>query len=265
MLISKLKDSDNLTYQEKMIVDYIFSHPEEILRMTANDLAAVTYTSASCISRLCKKVGFKNYPAFKIEFAIEWASGGAKEIAEKPLHKEMTTNEIIDLLPSLYHQSYMDTQIQINENIMNRVINYIKKAKRVDIYGESINFYLAQQVCFNLQTLNVNAFAFSTRNEDYIHRLSLNKDFTYSIIISHSGDNPTMLRIAKLLNECNQLSLGIIAKQDSEFDNYCNDILYFSHSQGIFDLYPMRSSCAISYIFDIIFTKILVSKYQDQL
>ena len=58
-LLYKLEYQDNFTDLEKGIANYILDH---------TDLAEITYTSPSTISRFCKKLGEKSYNDFRIHF-----------------------------------------------------------------------------------------------------------------------------------------------------------------------------------------------------
>ena len=61
-LLYKLEYQDNFTDLEKGIANYIVD-----LKIT--DLAELTYTSPSTISRFCKKLVEKSYNDFRIHFA----------------------------------------------------------------------------------------------------------------------------------------------------------------------------------------------------
>ena len=61
-LLYKLEYQDNFTDLEKAIANYIVD-----LKIT--DLAEITYTSPSTISRFCKKLVEKSYNDFRIHFA----------------------------------------------------------------------------------------------------------------------------------------------------------------------------------------------------
>jgi DNA-binding MurR/RpiR family transcriptional regulator len=71
-LLQKLKYASPLTAQEKHIVDFILNNPEVVFQSTAYELAQQTYTSASTIVRLCKKLGTKGYPDFQLKLALEY-------------------------------------------------------------------------------------------------------------------------------------------------------------------------------------------------
>ena len=64
-----IKYQDNFTDLEKGIANYILDHKDYIVDLKITDLAEITYTSPSTISRFCKKLGEKNYNDFKIHFA----------------------------------------------------------------------------------------------------------------------------------------------------------------------------------------------------
>ena len=68
-LLYKLEYQDNFTDLEKGIANYILDHKDYIVDLKITDLAEITYTSPSTISRFCKKLGEKNYNDFRIHFA----------------------------------------------------------------------------------------------------------------------------------------------------------------------------------------------------
>lgn len=68
-LLYKLEYQDNFTDLEKGIANYILDHKDYIVDLKITDLAEITYTSPSTISRFCKKLGKKSYNDFRIHFA----------------------------------------------------------------------------------------------------------------------------------------------------------------------------------------------------
>ena len=68
-LLYKLEYQDNFTDLEKGRANYILDHKDYIVDLKIIDLAEITYTSPSTISRLCKKLGKKSYNDLRIHFA----------------------------------------------------------------------------------------------------------------------------------------------------------------------------------------------------
>lgn len=58
-----LKNSLNrLTGAEKAVADYILAHPQEVVTLSVQALAAKSKSSGSAVMRLVKKLGFDSYP-----------------------------------------------------------------------------------------------------------------------------------------------------------------------------------------------------------
>jgi DNA-binding MurR/RpiR family transcriptional regulator len=88
----------DLTNQERNIVEYILQNPKTVFKITANELAKLTYSSSSTIVRLCKKLGTQGFPDFQLQFALEYKEsslrnqlqiagvGDNKEIRSIPFH-----------------------------------------------------------------------------------------------------------------------------------------------------------------------------------
>lgn len=71
MLLDKIQNIENLTPQEKHLVEYLVAHPKDILTMNITELAQVSYTSSATVFRLCKKAGVSGYSEFKMIYASE--------------------------------------------------------------------------------------------------------------------------------------------------------------------------------------------------
>ena len=66
MIIDRMNELRNLTSQEKSVVEHINSHPKDLLDMNVNELAKASFTSASTIIRLCKKLDVKGFSDLKL-------------------------------------------------------------------------------------------------------------------------------------------------------------------------------------------------------
>lgn len=73
LILNQFKDKKRFTSVEWEIIDYITRNLKEVLHMTADELAGVTYTSTASIIRLCQKLGLKGYKEFKVQLATEMA------------------------------------------------------------------------------------------------------------------------------------------------------------------------------------------------
>lgn len=69
--LESMRASGRLTDNERGVCDYILAHPEEVSRMSSRELARRTYTSATAIARLAKKLGYANFNELKVNIVSD--------------------------------------------------------------------------------------------------------------------------------------------------------------------------------------------------
>ena len=67
MLLVQLKEEQNFTNHEKEVARYIRNHMDEILHMSASELAKASFTSKATVVRLSQKLGLSGYQEFKLK------------------------------------------------------------------------------------------------------------------------------------------------------------------------------------------------------
>jgi DNA-binding MurR/RpiR family transcriptional regulator len=113
MSISKaLAAQDNFSKSEVEIANYILDHKEDVLSMSVNDLAKITYTSTSSVVRLCRKIGIDGFREFKIQYAAE---------LERQLNEMDTVNSDFPFHPG-------DSVTDITQKMTVMMTNSINKA-----------------------------------------------------------------------------------------------------------------------------------------
>lgn len=70
-LIQSLQQQTHFTATESAIADFILQHPDAFASLSITELAKVTNSSKSAITRLCQKLGQDGYKNFRVVFAVE--------------------------------------------------------------------------------------------------------------------------------------------------------------------------------------------------
>ena len=138
MIIDKMNTLENLTNQEKAVVDYIIANPKALLEMSVNELANASYTSASTITRLCKKLGTKGYADMKFIYVSEYPEMMKLKDSLKvvPFSRNSGIDDIIHTMPLIYSRAIDHTRSMLDRNTVIRVSNLMKRAQVIDLYGD---------------------------------------------------------------------------------------------------------------------------------
>ncbi|MBP1039987.1 MurR/RpiR family transcriptional regulator [Vagococcus sp. BWB3-3] len=255
MILQQLMETTNFTYQEQAIVDYIVKHPRLILESTAKDLAAKTYTSSATIVRFCKKLGFKGYPDFQLNFVKETAH--LRDDTITALSKDLSNTEVSTYVENLYLDTVQQTKELLNKDTFNRVINLLIHIKKIDFYASDINFSRVQSTCIKLTNVGIHAQVFNALNEFYVS--NLNPQDSVSIIVSHTGKNPTMIDAAYQLRKRQVKTIGITNKINKDLELICNESLYvFFSNNG--SMSALQYGLSLEYLLDTIYACLVVKK-----
>ena len=170
MIIETLKDKKNFTANETIIADYILKNMSKVLDMTAEDLAQSTYTSKASVIRFCKKINVNGYRDFlrKLENELNEIYRISSLIYKEPINNKSTLQDIISTIPSIYEKAISQTKLLFDMKSLQRIINKMKIADWIEIYGTGVNQTIARAAAFKFQTIGINTIAFDGLNEHYV-------------------------------------------------------------------------------------------------
>lgn len=263
MLMQKLKYMSNLTTQEQAIIDYILEKPELVFTCTAHELAQITYTSASTVVRLCKKLGFNGYPGFQLQLALEYHPQKPEEQTQDiAMAKGNSLPSIIEEVPYLYNQSLELTKASFDLAQLQRIAEWIQGAERVDIYGTNTNYYVAEETSAKWNEIGIHAFAHNNANLHYLLNNSKHKP-TVSFLISNTGINASMIEAANILQSHGNKIVAVTSDGNSPLAALCDEVLLSYGYMQQMRLSKITSVISVKYIFDVLYMYV-ISQQQEE-
>ena len=253
MIKEQLQMKNKFTYQESAIADYILTNPVCILDMTAKELADSTFSSSSTIVRFCKKLGFTGYPAFQRQYAREY--GTKEQFNEKILLSNVTLEKAPGVLDNLYQYVIRETQMLLANDTLRKVTNMLLSAKKIDLYGSDFNYFALQTMALNLSNIQKPVQTFNSVNNFYIS--TLNPADTVSIIVSHSGKNPAMMRIACELRKRHIPTIALTNSVEDSLKNLCDYALYVFTSDEHSRIGSLQWTISVNYVLQILYVCLL--------
>lgn len=266
IIIDKLEKMEGFTSQEKEIAKFILEKPSLLGELSTEDLARATYTSPSTVVRLCKKLKTKGYNDFKLKFSTEYLEVArvSEILKDEPITKESTYNDVLNILPKMYDAAITNTKLMLDSNTIKRVINRLKIAEKIDIYGYGISYSLASQASFKFLTIGIESMAHNGLNEHYI-AASNNRSNMVAILISFTGKNSSITKIAKYLKRNGIYVIGISGFRTSELLKHCDELIQVDHKKIVLSMEVVTSVISIQYVFDIIFSMLLADNYEKNI
>lgn len=262
MIISKLEKKENFTNNENEIADYILKHLDEVHLLSAESLAKKAFVSKATIVRFCRKLGVKGYRDFQrsLDKEVEEMMKIKGLLSEEPVNSETKYDEIISIIPSLYERVVGATKLNLDTPVMEKIIEKLKNAKKIEIYGTGISYILAKLASFKFMTLGIESAAYDGLNEHYV--ISTEKgEKDMALIISLSGNNPYMIRIAEYLKKRNVFVVGIGNRSSEEIKKACSEYIEIHAPNYILSFEMVSVFTGVNYVLDIFFTSLLVSNY----
>lgn len=266
MIIDKLERMEDFTSQEKEVAKYILEDPSLIKDLSTEELAKATFTSQATVVRLCKKLETKGYNDFKLKLSTEYleAARVREALKDEPITKESTYEDIIDVIPKMYDSAITNTKLMLNSNVINRVTNRLKEARKIDLYGYGISYSIARQASFKFLSIGMDSMAHDGLNEHYI-AASRDHSHMVAILISFTGKNSSIIKIAKYLRSHGIYVVGITGYKSPEMVESCNEVIQIDNKKIILSMEVITSVIGTQYVLDIFFSMLLASNYENNI
>lgn len=264
MIIDKLNELKQLTAQEQAVVEYINVNPKALIDMNVNQLAQASFTSASTIIRLCKKLDVKGYTELRFMYSLEYPEmmKQRKTLKVKPFDPSTTIDEIIETLPLIYSKTIDYTQTMLSRNTIVRVTNLMKQAQRIEIYGDGVNYDLGRLMVFRFENVHKDCFVYSASHWEHIKYLEQQKIPTLAILLSHTGKNPMVIDAAKRLKASHIKTVSISANSDPTLANLTDENIQIIERNNELELQSTMFQIGVQYVLDLCISSLLVYNHE---
>jgi RpiR family carbohydrate utilization transcriptional regulator len=263
MIVDKMQNLNNFTVQEQAVIEHIIKNPKDLLEMSVTELAEASYTSSSTIVRLCKKLGTKGYADLKFIYASEYPEMMKlkESLKQRPYDKNTEIDDIIHTMPLIYSKAIDYTRSMIDRNTIIKVVDSMKQAKVIDVYGDGINYEVAKMFCYKLEEIGIRANAYSSIHWNHCEMLKIERIPCYSILISHTGKNPSVNDAARRLKKSGIPTLAISGSFDQTLAKLTDDHIHIMTSNNTLEFSNVIFTMSTQYILDILVSALLVDRY----
>lgn len=252
--------SDQLSPQEKNIVNFLLEQPREAVQMTITELAKLSGSSTSTISRFCRSFHAENFTEFKVKLAME-LSEESMAVTYQDIVAGQSLDHIIAAITANNVRSVSDTAKLLDYGQLRSAIAALHHAKRIDLYGVATSGIVAEDFYQKLIRIGKAAAVFSDPHMQQTSAASLGPG-DVAIGISYSGETPETIEAIISAAEQGATTISITKYDLNRLADIAEISLFISSSEAGMRRGDMASRMAQLHLVDILFVG-LVSEYFD--
>ncbi len=253
VMLNMLKYKEDLSMAERAVLDYLIENKAVLKDFYVERIAEAAYASPASVVRMCKKLGYKGFKDFKIDFILSNAK------VEIPENKEY--NDVILAKNSNYGKTVISNNIRILEETLkihdpialHNAAETIMKARRVFIFGKGSSYLVCKDLEMKLRRINKLAIAQGESHEQHIDASFLNQNDVV-VFISNSGKTKEIVSAALLVKEKKAKIISVVKLGSSLLADLSNIVLYTSSLEGEFRSAAMTSRISQFCVIDALFT-----------
>lgn len=270
MLLDKLKEKENFSEIEQAIIDYILKNKQKISTMSIRELAKATYTSPATIVRLCQKVDMEGYLQFRIELnsEIREAIKFSHDISENlPFQKEDTLDSIAHNLANISIRGIQESLAMFDYPQLEKIISALQSCKYIDIYGEGSSLLCACEFKSKMNRLGKPVFMEESFSAQKYQAANSEIDHI-AILISHSGERDSIIKIAKILKQKKIITIAITSKKENAIQTLAKYHLYTGSNENqelLGKLETFSSHIATAYVLNCLYSFLYTKNYNQNL
>ncbi|WP_054955694.1 MurR/RpiR family transcriptional regulator [Paenibacillus dakarensis] len=243
-----------LSQKEKEIADYIVQHKSSIQNINIRELADHTHSSTSTITRFCKKIHCESFVDFKIRLSRE---------ADKPAGNHNSFTQI----QNIYNEIINSTADMMHEDDFELVVQKIKKANRVQVYGLGSSGLSALEFKYRLMRMNITIDAMTDSHMMIMSAALLNEN-DLIIGLSNSGQTSEIIEAMRIGKKNGAATISITNYKHTSLTDVSDISLYTPSLHRMGDTQFINSQLAIIYVLDVLSMlllndKTLLKKRQD--
>lgn len=247
---------NSFTKKEKKIADYVLNN-SNVIYMSITELAEACDVGETTIIRFCRKLGTKGYQEFKLVLAREMVS------PEEDVHQNIGPLDDLESIIKKTTQANInaidDTAKVISSNELDKAINAILNADKVDIYGVGASAFTAGDAKYKLMRIGINAEAIGDPHIQCMSTVNLTPK-SVAMGISFSGSTKDTVDSLTLAKETGAFTIAITNYEKSPITKVADAVLLTSAKETPLRSGALTSKIAQLHIIDILYTCIAIKK-----
>ncbi|MDY3196571.1 MAG: MurR/RpiR family transcriptional regulator [Paracholeplasma sp.] len=253
VMLNMLKYKEDLSMAEKVVLDYLIEHKEDLKDFGIEKIAEAAYTSPASVVRMCKKLGYKGFKDFKIDFIL---ANAKVEIPEGSEYSDVILTKKFNTGKTAIENNIRvleDTLKLYNEEVVEEAAQVIMNSRKILIFGKGSSYIVCKDLEMKLRRINKFAIAQGESHEQLIDASFINQRDVI-IFISNSGKTKEIISAALLAKENKAKIIAITKLGTSILADLADICIYTSSLESEFRSAAMTSRISQLAVVDALFS-----------
>ncbi|KYH33107.1 MurR/RpiR family transcriptional regulator [Neomoorella mulderi] len=252
----------SLTAAEQRAATYILENPGEIIHLSITELAEQAQTAEATIFRLCKRLGYRGFQAFKIALASEMVD------PVQNIHEDVQPSDDMLIIAHKVFQSNVQClqetlKIQEKESL-EQAVEMLLNARRVEFYGSGGSGAIAMDAYHKFMRTGIWCQAHTDAHLQ-VMAASLLGPGDVAVGISHTGANKDVYEALKIAREAGARTIGITNFMKSPLTRVTDICLFTSARETRFRSEAMSSRISQLAIIDSLVVGVSLRRQDEAL
>lgn len=264
-ILIQMAEIKDLSPSERHVVDYILENYKDACNMGIVELGEKTFTSTTTVKRLCRKLGVDSYTNFRVLLSAAQDNYMHQDILkgnQAPVSRYDSVAEVLEKVSQQNAASLMETSRIIDAEVLEKVVQLMATARRIDFYGVGPSNMVAADAQIKCMRLKIPSTAFSDR----VSMMTNAKAYTegaLAFLISYTGETDDIIEVAQELRKHRVPTVALTSSGSSSVASLCQYTLYVDASESWDRLGGMSSRISTLNVIDALFTALLNTNYDQ--
>ena len=253
---------DQMAPAEARIARYLLDQSSQALGQTIDQVADACDTSKTTVVRMCKTLGYKGYKDFSFAFSTSLLSGAHQRIAYADISPGDDLHTILSRVTEHSKAALTDTMRLLDEAMVEKTVDLLHKAARVDFYGVGISALVALDAQMKFQRLCKDTQTSFDPHVQVVTAARLGPG-DVAVIFSYSGETADMLDTLEAVRRAGASVVSVTRYGPSRLSRAADIALHVASSEMLVRSQAMSSRICMMHITDLLFSAVAARGYEQ--
>ncbi|MEW6226851.1 MAG: MurR/RpiR family transcriptional regulator [Bacillota bacterium] len=245
---------------ERKVAEYILARPSEVALMSTVELGRAAGVSESTVVKFSQNLGFQGFTELKLALVRELAATPSRTFGD--VEPGDSIGQVKDKVFQVNAQALLDTAKVLESDQLQRAVQIIEEARRVDFFGIGASGIVALDAQLKFMRIGIDAGCYPDSHVQAT-RAALLGPGDVAVVITHSGETHDAIDVLKLASEAGAKTVCITNYPASSAARLADVVLLTSAEETDLRGGALASRVAQLTVVDCLFTSVAVRRHEE--